>query len=152
MEKMDMLISLVALMGVGYGVFRGLKWMIKAGQIQSGKNAPLSPSDLRVLETSAARLMEDLRAVTDDCVLRIERACAEAQACLELMENHGALNKGFDRLPASPTPSVGEWTAPVSPALSLDSIETAVSIARDTGMTTGEIELLRGLRAIETRN
>lgn len=121
MEKMETIVSLAALLGVGYGVYRGLKWMMQAGSIQTAKNPPLSPNDLKVLEESAERLMADLRLVTDECVARIELALADAQS------------------------SLGEARPSVSP---MTIRETPAAVVRDTRMMRGEAELLEGLRTI----
>lgn len=77
---MEAIVSLVALLAVGYGLFRGLKWMMRSGSVQASKSPPLSPNDLKVLEESAERLMADLRQVTDECVERIQQAVGDAQA------------------------------------------------------------------------
>ena len=121
MEKMEAIITLAGLLAVGYGLFRGLKWMMQAGSVQASKTPPLSPNDLKVLEESAERLMADLRRVTDECVRRIEQAVARAQGGL------------------------GHNDAPLP---SFDAIESPVTVNRDTRMLTGEAELLEGLRAI----
>jgi len=125
MEKMETIVSLAALLGVGYGLFRGLKWMMQAGLVQTAKNPPLSPNDLKVLEESAERLMADLRLVTDECVARIEHALADARTCMDHLDSHRA------------------W-----PPSSLDTTELPASTAPYSGMMTGEIELLKGLQAM----
>jgi len=121
MEMMETIITLAGLLVVGYGLLRGLKWMMQAGSVQAGKNPPLSPNDLKVLEESAERFMADLRRVTDECVERIERALARTNGVL------------------------GHNDAPLP---SLDAVETPLIVDRDSRMLTGEAELLEGLRAI----
>ena len=128
MEKMETIVSLAALLGVGYGLFRGMKWMMQAGLVQTAKNPPLSPNDLKVLEESAERLMADLRLVTDECVARIEQALAHARTCIGHLEGRAVW----------PPPTVER------PIPSLDTTEPPAY----SGMMTGEIELIKGLRAI----
>ncbi len=125
MGKMENIVSLAALLGVGYGLFRGLKWMMQAGLVQTAKNPPLSPNDLKVLEESAERLMADLRLVTDECVARIEQALADARTCTGHLEGRSV------------------WPPP-----SLDTTKPPATTAPYSGMMTGEIELLKGLQAI----
>lgn len=144
-EAMEAIVSLVALMGMGFAAFAGIKWMLKNGQLSPNKEQPLTPNDLKVLEESAARLMADLRAVTDECVARIESACAEAEQRTGVLEHSPAIAANvnapqiIDAVIAQPT---------FSP---LNSTGTAAQVAKQAGMTTGEVELLRGLESISTR-
>lgn len=134
---------------MGYAVFVGVKWMLKAGQIAQKREQPLAPTDLKVLEESAARLMADLKAAADECVSRVEFALAEAEhriASLETRQPAGAACQES----SGPTSTI-EVAMPVqasNPYRQLDSGEPAAQIARQSGMTTGEVELLRGLRQI----
>ena len=117
---------------------------MKNGHIQTGKNAPLSPSDLRVLEESAERLMADMRIVTDECVARIEQACMQAQLRLESLE------PAYLSSPATNAHSA--WSPiPIERAPSLDSLDNLQSLNRQSDMTIGEIELMRGLKTMEHR-
>jgi hypothetical protein len=118
---MDTFLSVLVVIGLCYGAYRGLMWMLKAGQVQARKDPPLSPTDLKVLEESAARLMADLRTVTDECVARIESACADAERRTGCLGNANATTE-VSGSPNSPNALVG--------------------------LTTGEVELLRGLEAI----
>lgn len=127
---MEAMVSILALLGMGYAVYRGMRWMLKTGQVQARKEPSLSPTDLKVLEDSAARLMADLRTTTDECVARIEHALAEAETRL------GSINVSR--------------TAPANSFYQvIDNNQSPAYIAREAGMTTGEVELLRGLKAIE---
>ncbi len=83
---MEYIFALLSLAGMGYGVYRGLKWMMRAGSINARMENALTPSDLRVLEESAERLTADLTATADECVKRIETACLQAQRLLEALE------------------------------------------------------------------
>lgn len=96
--------------------------MLRAGQVQTRKDPPLSPADLKILEESAARLMADLRAVTDECVARIECACADAERRMCSIEPKSILVSDV---------SVEQDDHP-----------------SETNLTNGEIELLKGLKAI----
>jgi hypothetical protein len=146
---MEMLFSIITLVGMGYAVFVGVRWMLKAGQIAQKREQPLAPTDLKVLEESAARLMADLKAAADECVSRVELALAEAEhriASLDVRQPAGIACQE----PAGPTSTI-EVATPVlasNPYGALDSAEPAARIARQSGMTTGEVELLRGLRRI----
>jgi hypothetical protein len=128
---METLLSVLALIGMGWATWRGLRWMLRTGRAQAAKSERLTPADLRVLEESAARLMADLRATADECVARIERACAAAEAKLA-------------------APEAGEGTVHTPQRSIFDLIESPDSpseIARQAGLLTGEVELMRALRA-----
>lgn len=129
---MEVVFSILTLIGMGYAVFFGLKWMMRSGIGNAHKEQPLTPNDLKVLEESAARLMADLRAVADECVERIDRACSEAEVRLSIFE------KGHSPAQA-PAPQLYE-------VIDLD--EKPSVIAAYAGMTKGEIELLQGLSNI----
>lgn len=77
---MEQLFSVIALIGMGCAVVWGLKLMARAGQAQARKANPLSPTDLKLLEETTARLMSELRAVADECVARVDAACQRACA------------------------------------------------------------------------
>lgn len=79
---MDIFFSLLTLAGLGYGLYRLGKWMVRAGRSVPSRELPLSPNDLKVLEESAARLMADLRAVSEECAARVEAACDRAERVL----------------------------------------------------------------------
>ena len=143
---MEMLLSLLALIGMGWAMWCGLKWMLRAGRAQAAKGEPLTPADLRALEESAARLMADLRATADECVARIERACAQAETPL--------VREG--EAPAEPCPLLGRSLAPPrAPQRSIfdliESRDSSSEIARQAGLTTGEVELMRALQAAGDR-
>ena len=121
---METLLSVMALIGMGWAMWRGLKWMLRANRAQAAKAEPLTPADLRALEESAARLMADLRATADECVARIERACSAAETRLV---REGAPQRSIFDLIESP--------------------DSSSEIARQAGLTTGEIDLMRALHA-----
>jgi len=121
---MDILFSMITLAAIGYGVYRGLKWLMSSGLKQAAREKRLTPADIRVLEETAARLMADLRLVTDECVARIESACRLAEV-----------------RDSTDPPGAAE---PVTEASAADE-------ARRCGSTTGEVELLLGLRELASR-
>lgn len=137
---MEILFSIITLVGMGYAVFVGVKWMLKAGQIAQKREQPLAPTDLKVLEESAARLMTDLRSAADECVSRVELVLAEAEHRIASLEARQPAPSAACQSPTS--------TIEVAPCGAVDSGEPAARIARQSGMTTGEVELLRGLRQI----
>ncbi|MCX8052925.1 MAG: hypothetical protein N3B12_03885 [Armatimonadetes bacterium] len=114
---METLVSAAVLIGMIWAMWRGLKWMLCSGRTYASRPEPLTPADLRALEESAARLMADMRATADECVARIERACAEA---VERSTNLSELIEGSD---------------------------PSREIARRTGLMTGEVDLIRSLHA-----
>ncbi len=140
---MEILFSILTLIGMGYAAFVGIKWMLKAGKVSHNKEMPLSPTDLKVLEDSAARMMSDLQAAADECVSRIELALAEAEHRIAAMQTISVPTP----CPTSPIESASLTFAPNSCDI-IDSNESAVDAARQFGLTTGEVELLRGLRSI----
>lgn len=145
---MEILFSIVTLVGMGYAAFVGVRWMLKAGQISRTREIPLSPTDLKVLEQSAARLMSDLRAAADECVSRVELALAEAEHRIAALESGPSMAACTDpTLAADPAPPA---FSPNTCSM-IDSNEPAADAARQSGLTTGEVELLRGLRSISTR-
>lgn len=122
---------------MGYAAFMGVKWMSKANHISQKKSQPLSPTDLKVLEESAARLMADLKAAADECVARVEFTLAEAEHRMAALK--------ADR---SSTISQ-QFPAPVQSAIEqADASDNSSFLSPEPGMTTGEIELLRGLRQL----
>lgn len=129
---MDVLFSIIVVLGICYGVYRGFIWMMRAGQAQTRKDPPLSPTDLKVLEESAGRLMADLRAVTDECVARIEKACADADGRIR----PEGINIAIDE----------------AKSVKYDSFDQTSPIANTANLTTGELELLKGLKAISSQN
>lgn len=137
----EALFSILALVGMGYALFRGMKWLARAGQTHARRDHQLTPADLRVLEESAARLMADLRATADSCVARIGEACDDAERRLRVPDAAGG----------TPAPSVAvdvPATTAHSTLGSTDIVPTAAQIARETGSMTGEVELLQRLRAL----
>ena len=145
---MEIMFSILTLVGMGYAAFVGVKWMLKAGQLAQKRELPLSPTDLKVLEETAARLAGDLRTAADECVARVEFVLAEAERRIAaLSSQHAAAGS------AASTCSVEASQPPVfSPNVfeMIDSSKPAADAARQSGLTTGEVELLRGLRRIST--
>ena len=140
---------------MGYGTWWVVRWFFKLGTNQAKKNDSLRPGDLNLLEETTRRLMDDMKSAADECVTRIEQACLEAEHRLEVAQN------GFIQLddPAKmDTPSVIQS----SPVIDLRAVaeapknliqqtavkqgQTVSSFARSNGLTTGEVELMRGLR------
>lgn len=145
---MEILFSLITLAGMGYAVFVGVKWMLKAGQTAQKRELPLAPTDLKVLEESASRLMADLRAAADECVSRVELALAEAERRIAALESAQPLAIATAAEHPGTTSRIEVTPMQANPYEMLDSTESAAQVARQSGMTTGEIELLRSLRQI----
>ena len=146
---MEILFSIATLAGMGYAVFVGVKWMLRAGHASQKHDRALSPTDLKVLEDTTARLMSDLRTAADECVARIELALAQAESRVQSLERQ-TMTQSCPADFATPTTPI---EVPASPALenpyeTIKPTESAAQIARQAGMTTGEVELLRGLRRI----
>lgn len=118
---MEITCSILALVGMGCALYKGWKWMTRAGQAHTRHDQPLTPNDLKVLEESAARLIADLRATADECVASIDRACADAERRIHALEVARYATDAWDCRESHPT---------------------------QPGLTTGEIELLRGLESI----
>ena len=151
---MEVLFSLLTLAGMGYAVYVGMKWMLKAGKTVQKRELPLAPTDLKVLEESAARLMTDLRAAADECVGRVEIALAEAEHRIAALESRQSIQIADFSEHSGPTSKIEVTPSPAfqaSPCEMIDSTESAAQVARQSGMTTGEVELLRGLRQIGTK-
>lgn len=143
---MEYIISLLALAGMGYGLFRGFKLMVSSGRVQASRAEQLTPNDLKVLEESAERLMSDLRAVTDECVARIELACAQAQGIIGQSQPVSSRAEIPQRTQTtwSPLASSGFSAVP-------DKVESSLELSRESGMTAGEIDLMNGLKAMGSR-
>jgi hypothetical protein len=146
---MEILFSILTLVGMGYAAFVGVKWMLKAGQLVQRRELPLSPTDLKVLEQTAARLAGDLRAAADECVARVELALAEAERRIAALgPQHAAADS------AASTSNVQVSEPPLFAANALQMIGSnrpAADAARQSGLTTGEVELLRGLSHLSCR-
>lgn len=132
---MEQLLSFLALAGMGFAAFWGLKWMGRAGRQQAQTRNQLSPSDLRLLEETAARLTAEIRAAADECVARVEAACRRAEGCL-----------------GEPATVSSECVAAGSVFSMLDDERSSAQIAQQVGMPTGEVDLLRGLRSMGALN
>ncbi len=115
----------------------GVKWMSRANHISLKKSQPLSPTDLKVLEESAARLMSDLKAAADECVARVEFTLAEAEHRMAALK--------ADR---SSTISQQFAAAVQNPGAQINASDNSAYLSPQPGMTTGELELLQGLRQI----
>jgi len=140
---MDTVFSILVVLGMCYGVYRGMKWMLHTGQVR--KDPPLSPNDLKVLEETASRLMSDLQLVTDECVERIQIACSEAEKKIISLQNTGCSQHLADPTAKLTTPNVQQLVDPIKDIAN----ESAANIARLSGMTTGEVELLRSLQSVK---
>ena len=125
---MEIVFSILTLIGMAYAVYCGLRWMMRSGVVNARKEQSLTPNDLKILEESAARLMADLRNVTDECVAKINRACSEAEIHIQTLEK-----------------------SPVSCSQLYEMIELdeqPASVLAYAGMSKGEIQLLQGLKSI----
>lgn len=118
---MEMFFSLLTLAGIGYGLYRGIVWMLRSARRAAPREQPLTPNDLKVLEHSARQLMDELRAVSDECVAKVDAACRRAE-------------------------QAARFSQPVVP----DAARTDMRPAEPV-MLTGEIELARSLREIVHR-
>lgn len=146
---MEAIISLLALIGMGYGAFRGVKWLNKANQAHLAKEPPLTPNDLKVLEESAARLMADIRSTTDECVARIEEAYARAESRMSGFDTvRSGVHPNMQASPTQPITSISVNTTIPAMQAPIGNEDSLVAAARQSGMTTGEIELLRGLKSL----
>jgi hypothetical protein len=123
---METLWALLTIAGIGYGLYRGIRWMVRSGRSLPPREQPLTPNDLKVLEESAHRLMADLRAVSDECVAKVEAACELAQRLMKQREF------APQQVPKHEAPA----SEPDPPR---------------SGMLIGEVELLKGLQEIVHR-
>ncbi|NLN76947.1 MAG: hypothetical protein GX139_11665 [Armatimonadetes bacterium] len=132
---MEVLFSIITLIGMGYAAFIGIRWMARAGHASQNKDQPLTPTDMKVLEQSVARLVADLKAAADECVARVEFTLNEAEHRIAAMQ---AGRPASTPQPAECAPSVQTELAGNNTAL----------FTPQSGMTTGEIELVKGLQSI----
>lgn len=139
---------MLTLAGMGAAAVWGVKWMLKSGQMHAKRDEPLTPTDLKVLEESAARLVSDITAAADEAVARVERALSEAERRIADLESRQIALGAHYAQAADPTSATN--TVPAMPASNSYEISSAdespAQVARQSGMTTGEVELLRGLR------
>jgi len=150
---MEILFSFLALAGMGVAAVWGLKWMVRNGQ-PSKRDEQLTPNDLKVLEESAARLISDINAAADECVARVEQALAQVENRIRSIEAVRCQPSAAYPAHSGPT-SIIDIRTPTTPASNgyemIDSDEAPAQIARQSGMTTGEVELLRGLRKMSSK-
>lgn len=150
---MDMVFSILTLIGMGIAAVWGLKWMTRTGQMQIKRAEALTPTDLKVLEESAARLVSDIKAAADECVARVESALNDAERRIQLLESSVSVNQTPYTAPEEPISIIGLSKSAASSSCDIiDSTESSAQVARQSGMTTGEVELLRGLRQISGRS
>lgn len=147
---MDVLTCLIAVAVMGYGTYWIVKWFFKLGTRNAKINNPLNPNDLKVLEETTKRLMDDLRNVTQECVDRIETACEEAEKRIAVAQSGGSENFK-SMLDASVQNDVNTVKSMLNESESVTNdlqpgAQTVSSFAKSTGMTTGEVQLMRGLR------
>lgn len=150
---MELCISLITIAGMAFGVYKVVRWMMKAGQLSARREQPLTPTDLKVLEESAARLIADLRLAADECVAKVDEALAEAEARLAALKDSSLCQSVAAVSPAmieiSPEKKLEESVHPEQPgSTDTESFEMTSELAREMGLTTGEVELIRGLRKI----
>lgn len=155
--ELELLICIIAISAMGYGTWRVVRWFFKLGANHAKKNDLLRPSDLGVLEDTTKRLMDDLKALTDDCVSRIEQACRESENRIASAQSRGAHSDKLiigspDPIPVAPyghleqLVDIRESTIQEMPTAVARGGQTVTSFARSTGLTMGEVELMRGLR------
>jgi hypothetical protein len=108
-------------------------------------------SEVRALQKSIAALLEQLKLEADQTAAQLEARCAEARDLLD------ALDRRLEEIQPTPVHTARPPDGPVAaiPAVSpryqevytlADSGLAPPSIARRTGFTEGEIELILGLR------
>lgn len=114
--------------------------MLRTGRVQDEHKEALSPNDLKVLEESATRLIADLRAAADECVSRVEQALLEAERRTAVLEAGASAAKCEEKERLYPTESADGNIPAASPA------ETPAEAAKNTGLTTGEVQLIRDLQ------
>ena len=141
---MDAFASILMLIGTAYAVYRGVKWLLRSGQLNARRERQLTPSDLKALEESASRLMADLKAVADECVARVERACDEAERLVAALSGMAAVSTRPTEAPTANSSSAAP-TNGIDTLLEVDL--PAADIAKQAGLTTGEVELMQSLRA-----
>lgn len=140
---MQIVFSLLTLFAMGYGIYAGLKWMMRSGIVNAKKKQELTPNDLKVLEESAARLMADLRTVTDECVARVEEACANAEICISSLEKMPLSSNNNNEIIVH-----NSFPQPVQLNKLSQSDEQNEVPDNSSPMMRGEIELLQGLKSI----
>lgn len=147
---MEVIFSIVILIGIIFAVFKGLQLMMRVSRTNSRKELPLSPHDLKVLEETTARLMSDLKICTDECVARIDKACEDAERRLLLLKinpepsNMVASNADPVSLIAAEPVAAPETTRLQPTADDLP----AAKIAGESSLMKGEVELMQGLQLI----
>ncbi|MGQ9454259.1 MAG: hypothetical protein ACUVRS_08550 [Armatimonadota bacterium] len=111
-------------------MWRGVSWMLRVGKNNELKYEPLSPADLKILEETTARLMEELRATADECVARIQKAYISCQSIEQTSSKSAADFAG------------GE---------SVRSSDITYGSSAESNLTVGEIELMRSLHLCQSR-
>lgn len=139
-------VTLILFLAAGFACWRGMRWMVSAGKINSRKELPLMPSDLRVLEESAARMMSDLRTLTDECIARIEAACERAETCIGRFDEHNDVIASETRCLNAVDSEKMAINDTISSPFDMQKIITEE--AGDAGMTLGELQLLRSLKSV----
>lgn len=136
---LDIITCFIAVVAMGLCCWWIVRWFFKLGTA-SRKNDQLSPEDLLVLEETTRRLMDDLRNVTGECVARIELACLQAEKRLAEQESPEALL----------APIIADIeSVSIEPDTEKPAGVSVSSFAKSTGLTLGEVELMRGLMELE---
>lgn len=140
------IISLILLAGFALG----LRWMLSAAGARTRAES-LTPEDLQVLEDAAARLVDEIKQSAAVAVRDLDERCEKLRALTIQADQRLALlaQQASASPPASPAQS-----GPAQDAAGLrqrvyalaDEGFTDDEIARRTGVTVGEVILLRGLR------
>ena len=149
---LDLVICFIAIAVMGLCCWWVVRWFFQIGTKNSKKDSGLTPADLVVLEETTKRLMDDLKTVTEDCVARIDKACkdaeeriANAQQTAVLAEKPSVETVGSLSQKYASEPAVDDIPAKTAQN-QVSTGQTVTSFAKSTGLTTGEVELMRGLR------
>jgi len=151
---MEAVISLVALLTMSLTTYFGVRWMLKLGKSGTVSENPLSPADLAVLEETAARLLSDIRSVTDECVGRIDAACERARELTDAPIGQWPQAARCEETPAGSVSSLLAQYQPGEPERS--SPEPASATASGPTQprpeaTTGEMQLVKSLEKLRNR-
>ena len=129
---MEYIYSVLAFLLIVYVCYRVVNYMFRAG-IKNNQQNQLTPHDLKVLEESAQRLMQDLNTLTSECVAKIEQACAEADK--RISQLNPIINQVTPEIPiTNSNTSIEEPPNPPQPTIS--------------PLTPGEQQLIDGLKSI----
>lgn len=132
------------------GVAVLMKWI--SSQVATRKNADsLTPEDLRVLETSANRLVEEIKETASVAVRDLDDRCEELRKLVLMADQKISLWAQLTQQPEATavevTPSLVETPGDGSRIYELaDAGMSPADIARETEMPVGEVGLMLSLR------